>query len=114
MNDLEMAKLYFELSNESDFDNIEELFTDTTVYISQNTGEYIGKKDILAMQKKFHGQFSSLNWNVNSVKEIKPGVILFDFDFVGEKLNGETIKTSGQEYVTVQNGKIQNIEIVNK
>ncbi len=114
MDAIKTAKLYFELSNESDFDNIEKLFTDTTIYISQNTGKYIGSGDIIAMQRKFHGQFSSLQWRVNSVKKMDPGVILFDFDFVGEKPNGEVIKTSGQEYVTVKAGKIQKIEILNK
>lgn len=114
MNAMETAKLYFVLSNKSDFDGIEKLFTDTTVYISQNTGEYIGKKDIIEMQRKFHGQFLSLNWHVNAVKEVESGLVLFDFDFVGKKPDGETIKTSGQEYVTVKNGKIQKIEILNK
>lgn len=114
MDAMETGKLYFELSNKSDFNNIEKLFTDTTVYISQTTGEYVGKKDIIAMQRKFHGQFSSLNWRVTSVKEVKPGVILFDFDFVGQKPSGETVKTSGKEYVEVSDGKIQKIEILNK
>lgn len=114
MDAMKTAKLYFKLSNKSDFENIEKLFTDTTVYNSQNTGKYIGRGDIISMQRKFHGQFSSLSWHVNSVKEVKPGVFLFDFDFVGKKSNGETIKSSGQEYVTVNNGKIQRIEILNK
>ncbi|HMS23712.1 MAG TPA: nuclear transport factor 2 family protein [Candidatus Saccharibacteria bacterium] len=114
MNVMETAKLYFELSNKSDFDNIEKLFTDKTVYISQATGEYVGKKDIIAMQRNFHGQFSSLNWRVTSVKEVKPGVILFDFDFVGEMLDGEVMKTSGQETVTVSHDKIIKIVITKK
>lgn len=114
MEAMETARFYFELSNKSDFDNIEKLFTDKTVYISQTTGEYVGKKDIIAMQRNFHGQFSSLNWRVTSVKEVKPGVILFDFDFVGKKPDGEVVKSSGLEYVSVDHGKIQKIEIVNK
>jgi limonene-1,2-epoxide hydrolase len=114
MDAMETAKFYFELSNRSDFDNIKKLFTDSTVYISQTTGEYIGRKDIIAMQRKFHGQFLSLKWHVNSVKEVKPGVILLDFDFVGEKLDGEVIKSSGHEYVEASDGKIQKIEILKK
>ena len=113
MEAMETARFYFELSNKSDFDNIEKLFTDKTVYISQTTGEYVGKKDIIAMQRNFHGQFSSLNWQITTVKEVKPGVILFDFNFVGEKSDGEVIKTTGQEYVTISNGKIQKIEVKN-
>lgn len=114
MNSMEIARFYFELSNKSDFDSIEKLFTNETIYISQNTGEYIGKTDIIAMQKKFHGQFLSLNWKIISVREVEPGVILFDFDFEGVKSDGELIKASGQESVTVSNGKIQKIVIKNK
>jgi hypothetical protein len=66
------------------------------------------------MQKIFHGKFSSLNWRVNSVKEVKPGIILFDYDFLAKTLSGEKIESSGLEYVIVHDGKIQHIEIRNK
>ena len=111
---LKIAQLYFQLSNKSDFDGIEKLFTEKTTYSSQNTGIYLGNSDIIAMQRQFHGKFSTLKWHVNSVEEVKPGVILFDFDFAGEMPDGEKIKTSGLEYVIVYQGKIQHIEIRNK
>ena len=111
---LKIAQLYFALSNKSDFDGIGKLFTDKTVYKSQNTGEYIGVTDILTMQRAFHGKFSSLNWKVNSVREIKPGVILFDYELRGELASGEVTTSTGLEYVTVNHGKIQEIEIENK
>lgn len=111
---LETAKLYFELSNKSGFSGIEKLFTDSTTYSSQATGVYLGREDILTMQRAFHGKFSSLKWQVNSVEEIKPGIVLFDYDFVGEMPNGEKVKTSGQEYVIIHKGKIQHVEIRNK
>lgn len=114
MSALETAKLYFDLSNKSDFEGMEKLFTDSTTYSSQNTGVYLGRRDILAMQRAFHGKFSSLHWKVNSVKEVKSGVILFDYDFVGEMQNGEKIKNSGSEYVIIHRDKIQHIEIRNK
>lgn len=111
---LETAKLYFDLSNKSDLDGIEKLFTNSTTYSSQTTGEYVGRDNVVAMQKAFHGKFKALKWIVNSVKEIKPGTVLFDYDFIGETPNGEKIKSSGLEYVTVSQGKIQRVEIQNK
>ena len=114
MTSLEIAEHYFDLSNKSDFANISKLFADSTTYSSQNTGLYLGKTDIIAMQKSFHAKFSSLKWRVNSVKEVKPGIILFDCDFSAEMQNGEKIESSGLEYVVVHDGKIQHIEIRNK
>ena len=111
---LEIAKLYFTLSNKSDFRGIEKLFTNSTVYHSQTTGNYVGKQSILAMQRRFHGKFSTLNWSINSVKEIEPGVILFDYDFRAEMLDGEKVESTGLEYVTVTGGRIQRVEIRSK
>src|SRR5438309_1908167 len=111
MTPLETAQLYFSLSNKSDFVGIEKLFTDTTTYSSQTTGIYLGGTNIVAMQKVFHGKFSSLKWQVNSIEEVKPGIVLFDFDFSGEMPGGQKIESSGLEYVIVHQGKIQHIEI---
>lgn len=111
---LEIAALYFDLSNKSDFEGIEKLFTETTTYSSQTTGIYLGRDNILAMQRAFHGKFVSLHWTVNSVEEVKPGIILFDYDFVGELPNGEKVESSGLEFVIVYEGKIQHVEIRNK
>lgn len=114
MSPLATAQHYFNLSNESDLDSIAKLFTDKTTYRSQTTGEYVGVKDILAMQQAFRDKFISLHWKVNSVKAIKPGIILFDYDFVGKMPSGEVVNSSGLEYVTVENGKILQVEIRNK
>jgi SnoaL-like domain len=111
---LKIAQHYFALSNKSDLSGIENLLTDSTTYSSQTTGIYLGRDDILKMQRAFHGKFLSLNWRVNSVEEVKPGVVLFDYGFVGELPNGEKIASSGLEYVIVYQGKIQHIEIKNK
>jgi len=111
---LKVAKLYFELSNKSDFDGIEDLFINSTTYSSQTTGMYLGRNDILAMQKAFHSKFSSLKWHANSVEEVKPGIVLFDYDFVGELPSGEKTESSGLEYVIIYKGRIQHIEIRSK
>ncbi len=114
MTALEIAKLYFELSNKSDFDGISKLFTDTTTYSSQTTGIYLGVEDIIKMQREFHGNFSALNWKVNSVKEVKPGIVLFDYDFSASTNDDEYIHSSGLEYVIISANKIQHIEIRSK
>ncbi len=111
---LEIAKMYFDLSNKSDFDGIQKLLADSTTYSSQTTGVYLGFDDIVTMQKAFHAKFRSLSWTVNKVEEVKTGIILFDYDFSGELLNGERVKTSGLEYVIIYQDKIQHIEIRNK
>ncbi|HSW77952.1 MAG TPA: hypothetical protein VLG36_04080 [Candidatus Chromulinivoraceae bacterium] len=111
---LKVSKLYFDLSNKSDFDGIEKLMTEATTYSSQATGVYLGVSDILAMQRIFHAKFTSLKWHVNSVEEVKPGVVLFDYDFVGEQPDGEKVEASGFEYVIIYMGKIQHIEVRSK
>lgn len=114
MTPQDVAKYYFELSNKSDFNSISKLLTASTTYSSQNTGLYLSRDEIVAMQKVFHGQFSSLQWHVNSVKEVKPGIMLFDFDFFSQMPDGTTAKSSGHEYIIVYGGKIQHIEVRNK
>src|SRR5580698_7299569 len=114
MTVLDIAKLYFDLSNNSDFNNMERLFTNSSTYSSPTTGIYLGRDNIIAMQKEFHGKYKALYWKVNSVSEIKPGIVLLDYDFIGEVLDGNKIDTSGLEYVIIYDEKIQHIEIRNK
>ena len=114
MKPTEIAQLYFDLSNKSAFEGTAKLFTDETVYRSVNAGDYVGIKDILTMQKAFHGKFKKLHWHVNSVEETKPGTVLFDYDFSATTKDGEQTTSSGLEYVKVANGKITRVEIENK
>jgi len=114
MPSLEIAQQYFEFSNQSDFEGIAKLLTDSTTYSSQNTGIYLGRDDIIAMQKDFHYKFAKLHWHVNSVKEVKHGVILFDYDFQATLPSGEVMQSSGLECVVIYKDKIQHIEIRNK
>jgi len=107
---VKIAKLYFALSNSG----IAKLFADSTTCSSQTTGVYLGRNDILAMQRVFHSKFSSLRWHVNSVKEVRPSIVLFDYDFVGELPHGEKVESSGLEYVIIHEGKIQHVEIRSK
>lgn len=108
---IELAQHYFDLSNDSDLDAIRELMISSTTYSSANTGLFLGVDDIIAMQTEFHAGFESLNWQVNAVEEIKPGIVQFDFTFYGRRRNGETVQSHGIETVVVHAGKIQHIEI---
>lgn len=114
MTPLEIAKQYFTLSNKSDISAISELLTDSTTYSSQVSGIFLGKDDIVTMQKEFHEKFKFIHWTINSVKELKPGIILFDYEFNATDHQNNKIKSSGIEYVIVKDGKIHHIEIKGK
>ena len=111
---IQLAKHYFDLSNKGKLTDIKELFTSSSTYSSANTDVYLGVDQIIGMQTKFFAGFETMEWNVNSVKEVKPGIVLFDFTFTGKNLDGEAVQRSGREYVVVYNGKIQHIEVRNK
>ena len=111
---IQLAKHYFDLSNEGKLTDIKALFTSSSTYSSANMDVYLGADQIMDMQTKFFAGFRTMKWNVNSVKEIKPGIVLFGFTFTGKTLDGEAVQRSGREYVVVYNGKIQHIEVRNK
>ena len=111
---IEIAKRYFELSNERDLDGIAEILADSATYSSENTGMHFGKKNILVMTKTFFESFTELHWEVHEITEEKPGAILFDFTLTGTKNDGEKISRDGLEYVVVHEGKVQHVEVRNK
>ena len=110
----EVAERYFELSNESDFDGIAKFLTDRTTYSSQNTGIYFGSDNIIAMQKPFHAKFKYLNWQIDQIQELKPGIIQMDYTFEAELPDGQKIESEGTETVVVSGGQILHIEIRNR
>ena len=111
---LQLAKHYFDLSNEGKLADIKKLFTPSSTYSSASTGVYLGADQIMDMQTKFFAGFETMGWYVHSVNEVKPGIVLFDFTFSGKTLDGEAVHRSGREYVIVYNGKIQHVEVHNK
>lgn len=111
MSPVELATLYFELSNRGDLGAIHELMTGATTYSSPHTGVYLGANSIMAMQTKFHRGFKALHWDVESVMEERPGVFRFDFMMTGRDLDGREIIRPGVEYIIVHNGALQHIEV---
>lgn len=112
--ELDLAKRYFYLSNESDFFNIENLFNEDSTFCSRNIEYFVGVESIMSMQRAHHGSFKQLNWMVNTVSEIKLGVIFFDFNFEGINQSNQQVSMTGIEYVIVKNNKILHIDVRNK
>jgi len=113
-NTLKVAKKYFDLANKGDLKEIEQMFTDRSTYSSQNTGVFFGTKQIMVMMKPFFNSFKTLRWDINNVKEVSEGIVLFDFTLIGEKTSGEKISIEGLEYIIVYENKIQHIDVRNK
>jgi hypothetical protein len=111
---LKLAQHYFDLSNQGKLEDIAKLFTESSTYSSVTTGLYFGVDSIMKMQSEFFSNYQSMAWHVNSVEEIKPGIVLFDFTFNGTTNEGEIITRDGLEYVIVYKEKIQHIEVRNK
>ena len=111
MTPLEIARHYFELSNDSNFAEISKLFHDGSTVRSGKGELFLGVENIMAMQRAHHGNFARLEWSVKSVTEVKPGIIHFVFDFNGETQSGEQVEYSGLEDVIVFAGKIQHIQV---
>lgn len=111
MSALSLATIYFDYSNQSNMDLIENLFSEKATYYSANLGFFIGKKEIIAMQSAFHGQYQSLQWTIDSIDEIKPNVVEIAFSFQGVLNNGTEQDRQGSEHILVYNGLIQHIAV---
>lgn len=109
----EIARHYFDLSNQSKLSDISKLFTACSTYSSANTGMFLGADEIMKMQAEFFAGHQALNWTIDSLEEVKSGIVVIDFSFTGKTLNGEAVYRSGLETVVVYQGKIQHIEVKN-
>jgi hypothetical protein len=112
-NTVELAKRYFELSNQSDMNSIDAMFTDSSTYSSVNTGVYLGRSQIMNMMRAFHSAYASLNWTINSIEEIRPGVAQIEFTLRSVNTQGEVTESHGNEYVLAFNGRLQHVEVRN-
>ena len=111
---IEVAQEYFARSNARDLTALEGMISDSTTYSSVHTDVYLGRKQIMEMKRTFYGSFVELHWDVHTVEEVRPGVLLFDFTFHGTKNDGEVVERPGLEYVIVHEGKLQHIEVRNR
>lgn len=113
MTSKDIALQYFDLANKGALDEIEDLLTDESVYVSENTGSFEGKDAIRGMMRGYFGELESLHWEVEKVEEMDTDTILIEFIHTGRRKSGEEVLVHGQEYITVANGKISKIEIKN-
>ncbi len=111
---IEIAENYFDLSNQRNLEEIEMLLTENSTYSSPNTGVFVGVDQIMKMKHEFYGGFKKMQWLVNSVEELRPGVIEFDFIFSGTTLDDEEVTRPGTEYVIIKDEKLLHIEVRNK
>ena len=111
MTPLDIAKHYFQLSNESNLEDISRMFCENSTFRSGKNVLFLGVQDIMAMQHIHHGMYKKLRWHVKDVKEIKPGIIHFEFDFEGVTHSEEQIAYSGMEDVIIYKGKIQHVQV---
>ena len=111
---MRIAEHYFKLSNDGALAQIQTLFGPSSTYSSAHTGVYLGADEIIAMQTRFFAGFKRLQWEVHSMEEVKPGIVLFDFTLRGETHEGEQLVRAGDEYVVVHDGRIQHVEVRNK
>lgn len=107
----QVARRYFDYSNQSDMRAIGSLFHQHCTYYSAHLGFFIGHDDIIAMQRQFHGQYQHLHWQIDQLTEIKPGVIDIDFSFDGVLADGELQSRQGKEHILVVDGLIQYIAV---
>jgi len=112
MTPLEISQHYFTLSNDRDLDAIESLFAPDATYSSDATGKYSGRDAIMTMMRGFFARFDSLHWVIDSIDEIKSGIIEIHFHAVFE--NGESkIEKSGVEHIIISENLIQSIMVRN-
>lgn len=111
---IEIAKKYFELSNQGDLNAIKILIDPNATYSSENTGLHFGKINIMTMKENFFSQYDHLFWQIHKIEEVKHNITLFDFTLEMKK-NAHTEYRKGIEYVIVNDNQlIQHIEVKNK
>jgi hypothetical protein len=111
---IQIAKLYFELSNKSNITEIAKLMTENTTYSSVHQGVFLGNNQIIKMQTAFHGSFDFLKWKILEIDEIRPGVVYINFTMNAQRVSGDLLEIHDDEYVVVKDGKLQHIEVRNK
>lgn len=111
MGAMSVAKSYFQLSNEQNFEGIKNLLAELASYTSPALGTLTGRDEIIDKQKEFYKAHKGLIWYDKSYKEIKPSTIVVDYDCEATTKDDEIMSWSGLEYITVKDGKIIGIEI---
>jgi hypothetical protein len=107
----QIARSYFDASNQSDLIKIAELLSVNCSYYSVSLGFFMGKKEVIAMQSDFHGQYQSLEWSVDHLTEIKPNIIEIAFSFKGLLQDGTEQNRQGSEHILLYAGLIHHVAV---
>lgn len=108
---IEIAQLYFDLSNQADLNAIEKLIHPEATYSSVNTGLYYGIENIMVMMRTFFDQYQSLQWQIKSIEQLDQHITELHFDCEASRNNNETISFNGVERIVVVSGLIRHIEV---
>lgn len=114
MTTLELARHYFELSNQRELDQIEPLFSERSTYSSDNQGLFLGKAQIMQMMRAFFASYETMHWTIEAEREVKPGIAEIEFRFQGLDHDGVESDRRGVERIAVVDGGIQHIEVRNR
>jgi hypothetical protein len=107
----QIARDYFAYSNRSELPQIASLFSENCTYYSANLGFFIGKSDVISMQREFHGQYESVAWTIDYIAEVKPNIIEIEFSFKGILPDGEEQNRQGSEHILIYDGLIQHVAV---
>lgn len=111
MESTELAKQYFELSNQGDLESIRSLFHEHATYSSANVGLYFGRENILSMMEKFFSSYTHRQWTIEQMEEVKPNIVQIWFSFKGTLASGELQQRRGVESIISHDAKIRHIEV---
>lgn len=112
MNPLELAKLYFTLSNEKNLTEIGWLIHPDSIYDSENTGIHMGRENIMEMMTTFFDLFESIHWTIEDIASSDESVIIL-FYLQGTKKDGTTVEKKWKETIIVKDSLIYSIKVQN-
>ena len=98
---LNLARNYFEQSNQHNLDTILPMFDDNATYNSSQVGSYEGKEAIGEMMKDFFVHYPDVFWEIKSHRPVEDNGIEFIFMMRASNINtGEHIERQGLERIT--------------
>jgi hypothetical protein len=67
----------------------------------------------MEMLRNFYGEQISLNWEIKTSTEVRPGVVFLEYTFSGTTVHGKSTEQAGTAYIIVHGEKVQHVEMRN-